>query len=571
MSKRGLKMPDGGTPVMRIRVWSILIVALVVLVGASRAGAQTPPPAIFFTDLQSGPNSGGDSQSGYSGVYVTLYGNFFGATQGSSTVTLNGSSCLRVVSWGTPWLWYQKIVVQVGPNCVSGNVVVTTSAGASNPAAFTVRPGNIYCISTTGSDSNSGKFPSSCWATITSAAGRMIAGDTVYLENGVVNTTVASYSAVVSITKAGTATNPIAFVGYPGATATIGDINNSPYAIRVPQIGANPAYIVVANLTLRGQEAMDPFGSDHWYVIGNDMSCTAAGISCFHSNQSTNLFIYGNNVHNIIGNVKLYHAVYFTTNTNHVWVGWNLVDPDPNHTGAAGCRGIQFYSTGGSNQFDLHVHDNTVRNTICDGIAMTTVDASLGTVEVYDNAVYHSGTGPDPQGQLSHYTCIQLSGNAAVSAPALVYNNSLYDCGARAWSGISGGFELNVPAKLNNNVAYMTSGEPYVDSAGSCGNGSGSNNDWFGNGAPPCSSNITGSLNVDPGFTNTKTGSVNLQLQASSQIIDVGMTLGTLTYDITGVARPQGSGYDIGAYEFFAGGTTVQKPNPPTNLTVIVK
>lgn len=547
----------------------ILFVTVLVLVGASGARAQSAPPAIFFTDLQSGPNSGGDSQSGYSGVYVTLYGNFFGATQGNSTVTLNGASCLRVVQWGTTWLWYQKLIVQLGPSCASGNFVVTVGGISSNSTAFTVRPGNIFCVSTTGSDSNSGKFPSSCWATMSSAAGRMIAGDTVYLENGVVDTTVASYSAVVSITKAGTAANPIAFVGYPGATATIGDINNSPYAIRVPQIGANPAYIVVANLTLRGQEAMDPFGSDHWYVIGNDMSCTAAGISCFHSNQSTNLFIYGNNVHNIIGGVKLYHAVYFTTNTNHVWVGWNLVDPDPNHTGAAGCRGIQFYSTGGSNQFDLHVHDNTVRNTICDGIAMTTVDASLGTVEVYDNAVYHSGTGPDPQGQLSHYTCIQLSGNAAVSTPALVYNNSLYDCGARAWSGISGGFELNVPAKLNNNVAYMTSGEPYVDSAASCGNAGGSNNDWFGNGAPLCTAQITANSNFNPLYTSTTLGSQNLTPQTGSLLFGAGVSIASLTRDITGAPRP--SVPAIGAYDSLAGGGTAQRPNPPTNLVVTVQ
>jgi hypothetical protein len=101
MSNRGLEMPDRETPLMRIRIWSILVVAVVVLVGASRAGAQTPPPVIFFTDLQSGPNSGGETIGGFSGAYVTLYGNSFGATQGSSTVTLNGSSCLRVVSWGT--------------------------------------------------------------------------------------------------------------------------------------------------------------------------------------------------------------------------------------------------------------------------------------------------------------------------------------------------------------------------------------------------------------------------------------------------------------------------------------
>ena len=44
---------------------------------------------------------------------------------------------------------------------------------------------------------------------------------------------------------------------------------------------------------------------------------------------------------------KLYHAVYFGV-MNHVDFGWNVVDPDPNHTGVAGCRAIQFHTTDNS-------------------------------------------------------------------------------------------------------------------------------------------------------------------------------------------------------------------------------
>ena len=164
---------------------TILFSLLIILAFAAVGKALTPAPAIFFPDITSGPNSGGESVASggttYSGAYVTIYGNNFGATQGSGTITLNGANCLRVISWGTPWLWYQKISVQLGPSCSSGNLTVTTSAGASNGVPFAVRSGNIYCISAGGSDSASGKCPSSCWSTMAKSASTMVAGDIVYL------------------------------------------------------------------------------------------------------------------------------------------------------------------------------------------------------------------------------------------------------------------------------------------------------------------------------------------------------------------------------------------------------
>src|SRR5882672_7649400 len=129
---------------------------------SSLAAAQQSPPALFFSDLSSGPNSGGETVSGFSGAYVTLYGNLFGSSQGSSAVTWNGQNCLRVVSWGGARLWYQKIVVQVGANCTagSGNFVVTVGGAASNGLPFSVNSGSIYFVSTSGNDSNNGSFTS---------------------------------------------------------------------------------------------------------------------------------------------------------------------------------------------------------------------------------------------------------------------------------------------------------------------------------------------------------------------------------------------------------------------------
>src|SRR6185312_17092935 len=89
-------------------------------------------------------------------------------------------------------------------------------------------------------------------------------------------------------------------------------------------------------------------------------------------------------------------------------------------------------STGGSDQYDLHVHDNVVHDAICDGINFATVDPSKGTVEAYNNVVYHVGTGPDPADGSSNYSCVLVGGGGSGSVS--LYNNTFYDCGSRKTS-----------------------------------------------------------------------------------------------------------------------------------------
>ena len=120
----------GGIVSIFSRVSVILLVAFYFGGQAAVVKAQTPSPVIFFTDIQSGPATGGESVSGFAGAYITIYGNNFGASQGASTITLNGSSCGRVVSWGTAHFWYQKIVYQLGPTCTTGHFVITVNGQA---------------------------------------------------------------------------------------------------------------------------------------------------------------------------------------------------------------------------------------------------------------------------------------------------------------------------------------------------------------------------------------------------------------------------------------------------------
>jgi len=107
---------------------------VVVTVGgvASNGASFTVIPSI--TSLQ--PNSGAI------GSIVAIDGEGFGATQGSSTVTVSGKTP-TVNSWAD-----KKIVFVIPSGTTTGNVVVTVGGRASNAVTFTVVPApNITSVS----------------------------------------------------------------------------------------------------------------------------------------------------------------------------------------------------------------------------------------------------------------------------------------------------------------------------------------------------------------------------------------------------------------------------------------
>jgi MYXO-CTERM domain-containing protein len=63
---------------------------------------------------------------------------------------------------------------------------------------------------------------------------------------------------------------------------------------------------------------------------------------------------------------------------------------------------------------------------------------------------------------------------------------------------------------------------------------------------------VTGSLDVDPMFVAPAT--FDFHLQPKSKAIDAGASVPSVTHDFDGNARPQGGGYDIGAFEFVVTG-----------------
>jgi hypothetical protein len=119
------------------------------------------------------------------------------------------------------------------------------------------------------------------------------------------------------------------------------------------------------------------------------------------------------------------------------------------------------------------------------------------------------------------------------------WNNTLYG------NGVGHGGEccyeaiFNVGSDVRNNILYGNAINGIYNSGGTTGY----------------------NLFSNPAFVDAPSG--NFHLLAGSPAIDTGQTLTTVKTDFDGVPRPQGNGYDIGAYEY-GGSTPSPTPTPPS-------
>ena len=313
--------------------------------------------------------------------------------------------------------------------------------------------------------------------------------------------------------------------------------------------------------------------ADDWRVIGNEMTCPNGasrmpagwpsgyeGYACVASANTTNVAFFGNYVHDTGVNCwttypdssdscKLYHAVYFSTDSNHLNVGWNTIVPN------GGCRALQFHSTSGRNMYDLIAHDNVIHDSVCDGINFASVDPSRGPVEAYNNLIYNAGKGPDPSGQFGNYACIysaDITNSGGAGAGAIdIYNNTVYNCGSRGnrqAAFMKNGANANLLMRLRNNIAYQAAGgdgRPEGYTGGPAAQFDGSANLWFGTEAEP--PGFAADLNADPQFADL--ANLDFHLLPGCPAIDAGAAIEGLGTDLDGIARPQGAALDLGAYE----------------------
>ena len=558
---------------------------------AAPVGAQIPAasPALNFSDLVSGPNTGNSDTSlgqntGEGGAIITVWGTGLGASQGTSKVAVNGAEAPHVYYWGdakepyspsdlTKYHKMQVVIFQVSQQAKegAGNITVTVGGKTSNPLPFTVRPGHIFFVKTTGDDKTGDGSWSKPWATLPKAAsakGAMAAGDITYVCDGVrQDKEVGSKTTLnLSVIGGGTSNNPLAIVAFPGATVSIGS-SNVFFGIRsIVSASKNypGTYWTLAKLHMTGGSVAVGMETG-WRMAGNYITVpTGDGPTGGVNAGGNNLFFMGNELTKVgaPGCSKLYHPLYISTpratsgprlpEEANREIGWNYF-----HDNNAN-RAINIYSEGASTAYmsGHKVHDNFIINQVGGGILLGNYMA--GENWAYNNVVANAGLGPEPKaGDPQGHIGVEIACNTKTGGPATTlyfFNNTIYGCGWKqagfqgANGNISFGNTENFTLVFKNNIIVSTGNPFFAPYSKLPQKGDWSGNLWFGLPNPPKwdTAPITANplfVNPDSGDFHLKPGSPAIQKARSTDA----NTFAPLAFE--NVPRPQAGNFNLGAYE----------------------
>ena len=322
-----------------------------------------------------------------------------------------------------------------------------------------------------------------------------------------------------------------------GETVIINGANSSGYTVTIE----NKDYITLDGIIFDGANAtvdravinMGTRGATgdpgvHYITVQNGIvrRMGANSLDCiethgYPSGLSSNLVFKNLEVYGC-GSSRLYHGIYLNSRDS-------IVEDSVIHDNAFG-HGIHIYSSDGT----LNASNNVFRN----------------------NRIYGNGS-----------FCIGLySGSNNIA-----YNNLCYGNGGNTGSGGIRTDYGSVNAKIYNNTIYNNSGNAIWIGAGAA-NTIVQNNIGWANGSDGVRNEgtatiVSNNLFTDPSFVNS--AAADFHLQSTSPAINAGVALSEVTTDYDGVSRPQGSAYDIGAYEYVGSAPVdTTPPSAPTGVRV---
>ncbi len=537
------------------------------LSGTGASSQTSGGPVLFFSDLDWGPKTGWEN-SNTKGAAVTVWGKNFGSTRASSYVTINGAQLTTDASYAEwdaigPARGLERITFWIPSTATdgAGAITVTVNGVTSNTLPFTVAAGTIYYVAPTGSNSNSGRTTTQPFRDLLKFnPAQNPSGDSqyiMYVRAGTYSTLDADEAFIALRGPYGSTTKRKALVGYPAENPVIDTTNASRgiawIACYTPY--GEVSYMTFAKMT--GRHGATPFttcGGSYNRFVGMTLQdyLDSAWAGVIQVTDSKHTSIYGNLFdHNGFDSYK--HNIYVKTeytglpmndySTQYTDIGWNeFSNAVANDTHG----GVIFISKSGDPQVVsaptdyIYIHDSYFHDGQLDFIYEgDSVDIG-SNIYIYNN-IFKSGTSSN--GGLTFY-----NGTNNV----YLFNNVFFQMGAAdqplAWA--TGGAQLH----FKNNIWVTQSNQQIFNLETFQGATADFDHDLFynpsGASSAPSGGGITvsGAVLGDPMFVNPAAS--DFHLQTGSRAIDAGANTGPrVNQDYDGKPRPQGSAYDIGAFE----------------------
>jgi hypothetical protein len=569
----------------RSRSLALSATALLVLLTAGAPGAVAP--VVLYTDIVSGPTSGGENNQG---AYLSVFGLHFGAGGLGSTVRVRiagvevGAYRSLGPAKGRPDV--QQITVQVGAlgNPTPGvplPVTVTVDGIASNAdLTFTRNPGRLlYVDNVAGNDATAvigdiahpfryvqtpALYAGGAWAQVQPGDLIVMRGHgaahpwtDVGFEHYFMRYRNKSGSAPTGATGSG----PIAVMGYPGedvyirSTIANGMTGGCISAINGQSYPGMGQWAVIANLRIDAEGYDGPVSQEinghHWRVVNNDLSASTAPRTGTQAPRMAGItgngnasFWVGNTIHDIQGSSGECHGVYIDGDGSYE-IAWNHI-----HDIRDG-NGYQSYVNGGNGSDitnDISLHHNLIHDVSKHGINLA--DNTRNNVQVWNNVVYNV-----------RYAGVRF--NSSILHGCRIANNTFSNTNQAAspnYGALTNDWTLGTGSvDVIDNIFWVAAGTLYNGGANGVPADAGtiSRNLWWGGSGSYAID--TAPVHADPLFAVP--GS-DFHLLAGSQARDAGLgTVAVLvTDDYEATRRPVGAAFDIGAYEYHASGGDTTPP-----------
>lgn len=414
--------------------------------------------------------------------------------------------------------------------------------------------GIAYYVSPSGNDSGAGTAADP-WKTLGKATQTVGSGDTVMVRAG-------TYNELVVPVNSGTSDSPIVYMAYPGEAPVIDGTG-----VAIPAgWGGLFTLINVSHITVDGFTVQNAGTDNNHTGILVDNSSNVTVKNCYTYNTvSSGIGVWDSGVVTLQNNevelacndgeqecITVAGTEVFTVCGNEV-----------HHSGPGSNGGEGIDIKDGSSLGD--VYGNTVHDIVRLGIYVDSWDKQTDFIAVHNNLVYNTGDdgfalAAEAGGLLSN---IGLYNNIAwgnansgltvagwgepTSHPMSninIYNNTFVGNGSAQWgTGISvENPEADFLIISNNLLSQNTTAQILVESSGT--GLQVDHNLYWGSGNPVG----TDYVEEDPLLVNP--GSGDCHLTGNSPAIDKGSASLAPSTDYDGNSRPQGSGYDIGAFEY---------------------